>query len=827
MFNMAKYFDYSIRKEMNGFSLWRDIQVIFSPPTVPGEGEHKCEAPDTPVLMWTGEIKEIKDIAAGEKVIGDDGLPRNVISTITGKGRMFRIDQNHGQSYTVNKNHILCFKIADQGRISYSEQDDSWAVGYLDKETMTYKKKSFAVEKYGGADRAAKLCENCRDSLEDTLDISVADYLDLPQDTKKLLYGYKCEGIRWPRKEVLIDPYILGTWLGGGRETCPSITSADDEIINARTNFAKTIKCEIRKDDNFGFHTGGGKYDGGPSPFAALLKKYNLIGNKHIPNQYLCNDREVRLQLLAGLIDAGGTAAKKDGQIWLEQGPSDFTLFDQVVLLARSLGFKCSVGSTRPSCAYSAAKYLTISGNIEGIPTKMPRNRCRPADNAIDIDGLRTKITVTPVGEGDYVGITIEGNQRFLHSDCTVVHNCLDYIRSLPDGVRANDSHCIFGPDGDLIMLTLAAHVPKMLLLREDQYNVDHIHLLDMGRIRKELPSFMGQPETRSLNDVADDFIFQGFFVGNDFLPKIQMFHRLEDGLEKMLSTYRRVTTGTGSGSSGEQNLVIDGELNLQGFYEFISLLAEEEEYYLSRQVRVKAPEEKFVNKTLLDNVTIDKKNNHTLNFEGYRQGYYAKMGIDLKNPECKKQIKELCHSYIKTLIWIFKYYIKGLPAWRWAYEYHYAPLMYDLSRHLSESVMKGDTYTFNHENASIPFEQLLSVLPTASAELLPKPYRKLMTSPSSELVEHGYYPERFEIDFEGKDKDFQGVVLLPFVDYEEVHRCYEKMKKHVKTQYSRNKLGKNILYWYDKTYRVRYSSDVGNIINLRVRSKELDPLRV
>ena len=401
-------------------------------------------------------------------------------------------------------------------------------------------------------------------------------------------------------------------------------------------------------------------------------------------------------------------------------------------------------------------------------------------------------------------------------------HKILTYMRSLPKEELENDSHCIYGPDGDLIMLTLAVHAPKMLLLREDQYTVDHIHLLDMGQIRQELPSFMGQPKTRSLNDVTDDFIFQGFFVGNDFLPKIQMFYRLEDGLEKMVSTYQQVVT-----QSKEQNLVIDGELNLEGFYEFVSLLAEEEEYYLSRQVRVKPPEEKFINQTLLDNVSVDKKNNHTLDFKGYRQSYYAKMGIDLKNPGYKKKIKELCHCYIKTLIWIFEYYIKGLPAWRWAYEYHYAPLMYDLSRHLSVSVVKGDPYTFDYENASIPFEQLLSVLPTASAELLPNPYRKLMTSSSSELIKYGYYPEKFDIDYEGKDKDFQGVVILPFVDYQKVHECYEKMRKHVKTRYSRNKLGKNIIYRYDGTYKARYSSDMGNIANLRVRSKEIEPLRV
>ena len=426
-------------------------------------------------------------------------------------------------------------------------------------------------------------------------------------------------------------------------------------------------------------------------------------------------------------------------------------------------------------------------------------------------------------------GFSLWKNLEIIFSPPTVPsegeHKILDYMRTLPSDVIENESHCIYGPDGDLIMLTLASHIPNMFLLREDQYTVEHFDLLDMGQIRTELPKFMGQPETRSHNDVTDDFIFQGFFVGNDFLPKIQMFYRLEDGLEKMISTYRQVITNTTD--SIKQNLVIDGELNLQGFYEFVSLLAEEEEYYLSQQALIKAPKEKFVNQTLLNNIKIDEKNNHTLDFKGYRQDYYAKMGIDLKEKGYKKKIRGLCHSYIKTLIWIFEYYIKGLPAWRWAYEYHYAPLMYDLSRHLSMSIVNGDTYDFDYESSSVPFEQLLSVLPVASAELIPNPYRKLMVNKSSELVKSGYYPEQFDVDYEGKDKDFQGVVLLPFVDYSLVHKCYEKMKEHVKTRYVRNQLGKNIVYWYDPKYKAMYTSDVGSIKNLHVRSKEVDPLRV
>ena len=35
-----------------------------------------------------------------------------------------------------------------------------------------------------------------------------------------------------------------------------------------------------------------------------MLKTHNLIGNKHIPHIYKCNSREIRLQLLAGIIDS-------------------------------------------------------------------------------------------------------------------------------------------------------------------------------------------------------------------------------------------------------------------------------------------------------------------------------------------------------------------------------------------------------------------------------------------------------------------------------------------------------------------------------------------
>src|SRR5690349_18818647 len=40
MFELTKYLHFAIRKEVNS-GRWKNVEVLFSPPTVPGEGEHK------------------------------------------------------------------------------------------------------------------------------------------------------------------------------------------------------------------------------------------------------------------------------------------------------------------------------------------------------------------------------------------------------------------------------------------------------------------------------------------------------------------------------------------------------------------------------------------------------------------------------------------------------------------------------------------------------------------------------------------------------------------------------------------------------------------
>lgn len=403
------------------------------------------------------------------------------------------------------------------------------------------------------------------------------------------------------------------------------------------------------------------------------------------------------------------------------------------------------------------------------------------------------------------------------------------------------ESHCIFGPDGDLIMLTLAAHVPKMFLLRADQYNPGNYDYFDMGMVRKLLVEALYQgpgytSRKRSLDDVTNDFIILGFFVGNDFLPKIQMFMYLEDGLELMIATYASISAGgtknalsdTTRSSEGKGGILGGSVINHQGFTRFVEELARREHAYILDQTNPRQDrygkttklECKFDNHTLLKHVKEDSSGKKTFDFQNYRIDYYAKAGVDAEDDD---QVKKICLDYLRAIAWVYEYYIVGLPSWRDFYAWHYAPLMTDLAQVMRDATEEDLKYIYEFEmepeGAPLPFVQLLSVLPPPSAKLLPPPFRKLF-SPESSLARLGYYPEKFEIDLEGKTKEHMGVVLLPFVDIAEIEKAYAPIAENLKNTYVRNSVGRPAVFTYDENYTVRYTSDYGNIQKSHVKKK-------
>ncbi|XP_020214257.1 5'-3' exoribonuclease 3 isoform X2 [Cajanus cajan] len=141
----------------------------------------------------------------------------------------------------------------------------------------------------------------------------------------------------------------------------------------------------------------------------------------------------------------------------------------------------------------------------------------------------------------------------------------------------------------------------------------------------------------------------------------------------------------------------------------------------------------------------------------GYKERYY-KEKFSVEGPadiECKK--KEIVQKYTEGLVWVLQYYFSGVASWTWFYPFHYGPFASDLKG------MGQVRVKFEKGVPFLPFNQLLSVLPPASAHALPKAYAQLMLDEQSRILD--FYPKDFEVDIEGKRFLWQGVCKLPWID--------------------------------------------------------------
>lgn len=143
--------------------------------------------------------------------------------------------------------------------------------------------------------------------------------------------------------------------------------------------------------------------------------------------------------------------------------------------------------------------------------------------------------------------------------------------------------------------------------------------------------------------------------------------------------------------------------------------------------------------------------------FKLWRKSYYMrKMNVDVDNQE---QMTGLISSFVEAIMWMYNYYYHKCVSWKWYYPYHYSPIASDLVnlKELSEKVQ------FDLGTPFYPFEQLLGVLPPKSSKLLPSAYNELILHKQSPISD--FYPEVINIDREGTKYDWEGVVLLPFID--------------------------------------------------------------
>ena len=443
----------------------------------------KCIGNYVSVPLWNGGFKLAKDITIDDKLMGDDGNIRNIISIIKGSGQMYEISQAQGDSYQVNDQHILTLHMPDHKVIFWNTTKCGWSVlwwnnnekcinakyfsaykpkitclecnqqlhSHLDRhykrmhkdiEVPKYIRKSPTVKINADNENdeikqayndCVKFCETIDDN--NVFDISIQDYMKLNNTTKMRLAGVRGKCINWTKKKVELDPYVLGLWLGDGMQTGYSYAcygEKDPEIIEYLENWGKNNDATFRYVGQYTYRitSTNNKGELGCAPLKKQLAKYNLIKNKHIPEDYIINDRDTRLKVLAGIIDTDGTVSRNGTRIGITQGMNHEKLAYQIVYLARSLGFNCQYCIRDTTWTWKGEKKqgkavsINISGNgVEDIPTLLPRKKCANpvSHNTSKSTGF---ITIKDIGINEYVGIHIDNNERFLINDFTVTHNC-------------------------------------------------------------------------------------------------------------------------------------------------------------------------------------------------------------------------------------------------------------------------------------------------------------------------------------------------------------------------------------------------------------------
>jgi Hom_end-associated Hint len=378
-------------------------------------------AEDTSILMFDGTIKFSQDIVIGDQIMGDDSTPRTILSVEKREDDIYKISHTNDDCYFVNKNHVLSLIYTSKKSMGHEPNRHRYVVEFFDRKKV---KRIFELFKYNNEDEMNlkySMAYEFLNSIEDdrSCQISLEEYLKLGKTLMYNLKGHWSEGINFTPMEIDFDPYVIGLWLGDGTSKDAEITNQDSAILQYLAVNLQRFDCYLQY-QNSSSHVYLYRINGiksGHNPFFRVLRNNNMLNNKHIPDSYKYNSREIRMAVLAGFIDTDGSLV--NGNCYeIFQAPNHKTLIDDMVFLIKSLGLRCSLGFMNRDYTYKGQTtkkpvhviYLSGSG-VEEIPTKIRRKQAKPDRTK---DALVSKIKIEPQGRGDIYTFITDGNKIVL-----------------------------------------------------------------------------------------------------------------------------------------------------------------------------------------------------------------------------------------------------------------------------------------------------------------------------------------------------------------------------------------------------------------------------
>lgn|GEM_PF-1960774 len=273
------------------------------------------------------------DLHKGDIVFGQDGKPSTIIaeSEIFDKP-MYEVEFEDGAIIKASEDHIWTVQTKDSRRTS---------------------KRSLKGTK-GNSGTPKLNLRKTKGWFDTTTKEMFEDFVKVRKDRKGKEYKYRVplnKPVEYPEKDLPVDPYTLGVWLGDGSSDKTIIACCDNdknEMINNLENEGHTCDWIKYKNRCGGIYLDKIAQGGcGTNQLRDKLRAINVFKNKHVPKMYLEGSIEQRLALVQGLMDTDGTCSTT-GQCSFTQKQNGIA--PALKELLQSLGIKASIHQKRAYC---------------------------------------------------------------------------------------------------------------------------------------------------------------------------------------------------------------------------------------------------------------------------------------------------------------------------------------------------------------------------------------------------------------------------------------------------------------------------------------------
>ncbi len=401
----------------------------------PGVG--KALSLDTPLATPTGWTT-MGEVAIGDELIGADGKPTRVVAVT---------DVMHGRP---------CFRVKfSDGTEIVADAEHQWLT-----DTRASRKSAQAAAVLYNRYKNQRTFAEVRTTRE------IARTLLCPTADRRLNHSVvNAKPIQAPVAVLPVPPYTLGAWLGDGTTAAAQITTADPELVmrieadgfvarpsrSARYRYQLLLPEARARFVSDPVPAPTCVECGGPScglqmcqtcrnakgTLQARLRLLGVLGNKHIPPQYLRASEDQRRALLAGLLDTDGTVTTGGG---IQFSVTDKRLVSDFTELVVSLGYRCQIttkrvkGRTEASSVAYTVNFST-DDDVFGLTRKALVHKERRHAAGTARSGSRFIVAVEAIESVPVRCVQVDNaDQMYLASRAMIpTHNStlgLDFLRS-------------------------------------------------------------------------------------------------------------------------------------------------------------------------------------------------------------------------------------------------------------------------------------------------------------------------------------------------------------------------------------------------------------